>query len=447
MSAPNDPFRIDVPMATFLENQQKARQNAIVIGDDHQHVVNKTSVFGDAGDTTFNIDYEITDDIQPYMRIDTSTGNVTTVPSRTAERIQTQLLSPAQFNDGVPDNVELIGQGVQFAPFVTADSTTFSYPDSFRLDTLVWEGSIQKTTSLAVIDTMRFDFYPNEWVLDANNLPIVDENGEFVYRPALGSAPAFSIDRTFQGPAGFLVGSQTTSGEVVLPIDSVFQTDPQESPGFSVFVFNESPLEDTISGVYLYFERLTDFTNFPPLQVTNWVESTGGIFSPSEETQLKTSWVLTSNGLGVQGNRMSQFIFFLPNPPQQPDTIYAAQHLEIDATITIDSADVEFVRPFEEYSTISTPELVEEHSLRFAGVSPNPVAVGQRVRLPYYVKTTQPVTVAILDLQGRELYSATYNLKAGAGHVMIPTENLSSGLHFVRTTNGVDMQTQRLLVK
>ena len=78
-------------------------------------------------------------------------------------------------------------------------------------------------------------------------------------------------------------------------------------------------------------------------------------------------------------------------------------------------------------------------------ISPNPVAANDPVSLAIETGKSSNFTVTIFNAAGQKFYLKSYNLKAGATRLQIPTDKMLAGNYSVVVTDGIEKVNQSLI--
>jgi hypothetical protein len=77
---------------------------------------------------------------------------------------------------------------------------------------------------------------------------------------------------------------------------------------------------------------------------------------------------------------------------------------------------------------------------------PNPVAAGANLQLTYSLEKAQPISMYLVDLQGREVKSMLHEGNAGLNEIGFPTTNLPAGQYLMRVLCGDELTIRRVTI-
>jgi len=78
---------------------------------------------------------------------------------------------------------------------------------------------------------------------------------------------------------------------------------------------------------------------------------------------------------------------------------------------------------------------------------PNPLEQGNTLYILYNVSQAQDVRVLLLDAIGNQVYQNIYPLKAGKRAITIDTDDLQSGIYFLKVGTFENTNVRKIIVK
>lgn len=86
------------------------------------------------------------------------------------------------------------------------------------------------------------------------------------------------------------------------------------------------------------------------------------------------------------------------------------------------------------FTTMSTVGMEELESISNFNLYPNPT--NGNINISYESTITNKLTIALFDINGREISRSTQTNTAGSNHLNVSTENLENGVYFIELSNG-----------
>lgn len=86
-------------------------------------------------------------------------------------------------------------------------------------------------------------------------------------------------------------------------------------------------------------------------------------------------------------------------------------------------------------------------SLISIGWYPNPVSVGEKIKVNIQLEEQQELKTELLDALGKKIFEVQSTYPPGKSYVQIHTNDLKQGLYFVRVSTDTGSQTEKIIIK
>lgn len=330
--------------------------------------------------------------------------------------------------DGQPIVGNYRGVGVEYNTWVTMDSTLYSIPAEFTINSVTFPARTVVNRQDGEADTFVVSVHPLSYLVNGGGnielKPNLDttmfEVNHQIFAGNASNGLILAAPPNPQGQYSFYISSSPISINIGHTVTDLNLNN--YDPGFALFVQFKGAAVDTVMMPGWAYEQ---YTAAPPATVADTWETSGYL----EHYNVYYRYTNTVSGDIVQDFDTLAGGWF---------NDASLQHFDMKVSVSYDVIT---------FDTVIGRVDVNENSLVWGNPYPNPAANGSVITVPFRNTQMQGATVTMVNTLGQVVQEINYNnVVAGSHRIEVPVQNLTPGVYFLRLNSPSGSVVKRVVV-